>query len=249
MITSSLCFADTYWLFRNFIINIEVYSSVLLDTYDKFINYLHDHESELFEHLSNNGIVLNIDKNSKSQSSHQSSSSSSSNHHHHFPHHSSTFHHQHYPQQLQFSPLNQYFSYSQNLSPNVLFSSPTLTPTSIAIQKTPFKHSKAQLKTAHDWKYKFDVRRPLITWFVRFFSGFIHQNFIIRFVASYRNLLNFLIFIFFRIFDKIICCFVHEARTFHVLFSIAKSLISHTKHELLKCTSFEQITQRLFKVC
>ena len=109
-------------------------------------------------------------------------------------------------------------------------------------------------------KYKLLLYRPMVTWFVRFFSGIIHQSFLIRYffifiIIKYLCNINliflilfFLIIYLYRVFDKLIGCLIHGPRPFYILISIGKALITHSREQLLLLSTNDDITNRLLTV-
>ncbi|KPM04449.1 hypothetical protein QR98_0028970 [Sarcoptes scabiei] len=79
-------------------------------------------------------------------------------------------------------------------------------------------------------KQKIGSFRPLITWFMRFFSGIIHQNYIIR------------------VLDKVVGCLINGSKPFYILISVSKALILYLRNRLLLLNTTEQLKNYLLSV-
>ncbi|KAJ6225319.1 hypothetical protein RDWZM_003864 [Blomia tropicalis] len=157
---------DAYSILKNFLSLVQTNMSMLIDTYDKFIQTIAKDDHLLHNHLVKNGIIksfpLNGANTATSNGLYGSASSSSSSSH----------------------------------------SSSQITTFSTFPCET-WEHQNYTLKS------KICTYRPMVTWFVRFFSDIIHHSFLIR------------------IFDKVIGYLLHGSRPFYVLLSVGKALIAH----------------------
>ncbi|XP_046915247.2 TBC1 domain family member 7 [Dermatophagoides farinae] len=192
-------FEDTYWIYKHFMLIINSNIGTLIETYEKFIQYLSHEDNTLHNHLVKNGIIKQIDNNCNCNGN---GNGNNNNLNFQFSHH----HHQQQQQSLT-NNSNQHTQNSTLLQPSTS-------------QSWICRQNSIHQKKVHTF-------RPIITWFVRFFSGIIHQNFVIR------------------VLDKVIGCLINGSRPFYVLISVSKALILYQRKQLLRLNNTEQLKHQL----
>ncbi|XP_027203940.2 TBC1 domain family member 7 [Dermatophagoides pteronyssinus] len=201
--SSPYTFEDAYWIYKHFMLIINSNLGTLIETYEKFIQYLSHEDNALHNHLVENGII-------KQQTDNNGGTNNNSNS-------NQFFHNNHQQQQLPTTGNQQ----------TPLMMSPQPSSTTLQNQSNSSSSSSWICRQNLINRKKVNEFRPMITWFVRFFAGIIHQNFVIR------------------VLDKVIGCLINGSRPFYVLISISKALIFYQRKQLLLLNNTEQLRHQL----